>query len=274
MAALDVAVWDALGRRHDRPVCGLISESPRRIIPVYLSGIRRATLAERVTLLRDMTDGGLRGAKIFVDADTEATLREVAALRESVPGLQALMTDALWSYTDVRAAAVAKHRLSAHGVEWLECPLLPEDLEGHARLSAEAGVPIAVGESLFTSLQVDSWLKARALQILQPDICRTGFSDGMRQRQLAKAAGVQVTAHMGSGSPIVQAAALQFDAALPDGLLAEHQFDLGNPLPGVFRSAWSYRDGAMQVPEAPGLGVTVDEPALRSHCQAVECWSR
>jgi galactonate dehydratase len=182
------------------------------------------------------------------------------------------MTDALWSYTDVREAARAKGLLSAHGVKWLECPLLPEDLQGHSRLAAETGVPIALGESFFTSLQVAPWVDARALQILQPDICRTGFSDGLRQQALARAAGMEVTAHMGSGSPIVQAAALHFNAALQANLLAEHQFDLGRTLPGVFRSAWTYRDGAMQVPDAGGLGVTVDETALLQNCRAVEHW--
>ena len=274
MAALDVAVWDALGHRHDKPACSLLSETSRALVPVYLSGIRRATLPERIALLREMTNDGLRGAKIFVDANTEATLREVSALRQAVPGLQDLMTDALWSYTDVQRAADAKRRLSAYGVKWLECPLLPEDLDGHARLAAEAGVPIALGESFFTRFQSAPWVSARAMQILQPDVCRTGFSDARRQRQLAEAAGLELTAHMGSGSPIVQAAALQFDATLPDGTLAEHQFDLGNPLPAVFRSAWSYREGAMRVPDAPGLGVSVDESALREHCQAVGNWSK
>lgn len=274
MAALDVAVWDALGRRHDTPVCGLLSDNPRQRVPVYLSGIRRATLPQRIALLREMTDEGLRGAKIFVDADTGATLREVSALREGAPGLRDLMADALWSYADCRQAAEAKRRLADYQVSWLECPLLPEDLDGHGRLAAEPGVPIALGESFFTSQQVAPWVQGGAMQILQPDVCRTGFSDGRRQQQLAEAAGMAVTAHMGSGSPIVQAAALQFDAALPDGLLAEHQFDLGNPLPGVFRSSWVYRDGAMQVPDAPGLGLAVDEPALRDHCRGIDRWSR
>jgi L-alanine-DL-glutamate epimerase-like enolase superfamily enzyme len=273
MAALDVAVWDALGHRHDMPVCAVLSAAPRRRVPVYLSGIRRASIEERVALLRQMTDDGLRGAKIFVDADTEATLREVAALRDGVPGKWDLMTDALWSYPDVAAAAEARSRLSAHGIQWLECPLLPEDLEGHISLAARSGVPIALGENFFTRFQVAPWVEARAMQILQPDICRTGFSDGMRQQRLAEAAGIQVTAHMGSGSPVVQAAALQFNAALTGEQLAEHQFDLGEALSEVFRSNWTYRDGAMHVPDAPGLGLDIDEPALRQHCQGVERWA-
>jgi galactonate dehydratase len=272
MAAIDVAVWDALGRRHRTPVCGLLTGQPRRTLPVYLSGIRRSSVAERISLLRELTSQGLRGAKIFTAADTEATLREVEALREGVPGNWKLMTDALWSYTDVAQAAIAKKGLQDYGVEWLECPLLPEDLEGHVALRAREGVPIALGESFFSRLQAAPWIRARALQVLQPDICRTGFSDAIRQRQLAEAGGLQVTAHMGSGSPIVQAAALQFGASLQNDLLAEYQFDLGDSLPHVFRSDWIYRQGLMQVPDSPGLGLEVDEAVLLDSCASVTRW--
>jgi L-alanine-DL-glutamate epimerase-like enolase superfamily enzyme len=110
------------------------------------------------------------------------------------------------------------------------------------------------------------------VQILQPDICRTGFSDGWRQRALALKAGVEVTAHMGSGSPVVQAAALQFGAAGAGRRPAESQFDLGGVLPEVFASEWIYRDGKMSVPETAGLGVQVKERELVKHCARVERW--
>ncbi len=273
MAAMDVAVWDALGRRNDMPVCSLISENPRSEVPVYLSGIRRSTLAARVELMRQLTAEGLGGAKIFVGADTDATLREVEQLRAGVPGCWQLMVDALWSYSRVAEASAAKHLLARHEVGWLECPLLPEDLTGHAELAKLPGIPIALGESFFTSLQVAPWVAAKALQVLQPDICRTGFSDGLRQRALAEASGIKVTAHMGSGSPIVQAAALHFDAALPGELLAEYQFDLSGVLPDVFQNSWVYRGGRMTVPDRSGLGLNVDEPALVRYCALVERWT-
>ena len=273
IAALDMAVWDALGRRNDVPVCGMLSESPRKAIAVYWSGIRRASLAERIDLMRQMTDEGLRGAKIFAGADTAETLREVEQLRAGVPGAWQLMVDALWSYTAVANAAEAKRLLAGHEVAWLECPLLPEDLAGHAELAQLPGVPIALGENFHTSWQAAAWVSMGALDVLQPDIGRTGFSDGLRQRALAESAGITVTAHMGSGTPIVQAAALHFDAALPGDLLAEYQGDLSGILSEVFQSGWAYQDGRIAVPDCGGLGVRVDESALIRHCALVERWT-
>jgi L-alanine-DL-glutamate epimerase-like enolase superfamily enzyme len=60
------------------------------------------------------------------------------------------MVDALWSYESVAQAAEAKERLAQFEVGWLECPLIPEELEGHAQLAILPGVPIALGENFFT----------------------------------------------------------------------------------------------------------------------------
>ena len=273
IAALDMAVWDALARRADVSLCAMISPDPARSLGVYLSGLRRSTRRERIALLRRMTDEGLRGAKIFVGGDTAETVQEASALRDAVAGNWRLMVDALWSYADVEAAAEAKQALVAREVDWLECPLLPEALAGHAALVARPGVPIALGESFHTTWQVEPWTAARALDILQPDIGRTGFSDGLRQHAIARAANIGVTAHMGSGTPVVQAAALHFNAAVAGDRLAECQFDLGGVLPEVFDTGWCYGGGQMAVPQRPGLGVEVNADALARHCDSTERWS-
>ncbi len=274
MAALDIAVWDALGRRLDLPVCRLLSEAPRDSIAVYLSGIRRASVGERIELMRGMTAEGLRGAKIFVGGDTADTLREVEQLRNGVPGAWQLMTDALWSYSDLASAADAKRLLAPYQVRWLECPLVPEDLPGHAELARLPGVPIALGESFNSYWQAAPWLTAGAVDVLQPDIGRTGFSDGIRLQKAAESSGIAVTAHMGSGTPLVQAAALTFDAVQSTDLLAECQFDLGGILPDVFQTGWVYRQGEIAVPDRGGLGVEIDVSALERHCALVERWRR
>ncbi|MCB9969471.1 MAG: hypothetical protein H6852_17775 [Geminicoccaceae bacterium] len=97
---------------------------------------------------------------------------------------------------------------------------------GHRRPSAvarTAGAPIALGEHFHTSFEVAPWLEPRALDVLQPDIGRTGISNALQQRLMALAAGIDVTPHMGSGLDIFQAATLQFAAICNDGPLTELQ---------------------------------------------------
>src|SRR5690606_26605788 len=137
---------DALARRSGKPPSALNSTEPARSIPAYLSGIRRATVEDRIALLADLVGEGLPAVKIFTTADTAETLAEIEALRAGVAGDWAIMVDALWSYETVAAAAEARRALGASGVRWLECPLIPEDLEAHRELAASDGSAIALGE--------------------------------------------------------------------------------------------------------------------------------
>lgn len=272
LAAIDMAIWDALGRREALPVARLLSPEPARHIPAYLSGLRRSSLTERIDLLAGLVDQGLEAAKIFVTSDTAETIAEIAALKAGAPGDWNLMVDALWSYGTVDDAATARRAFGELDVRWFECPLIPEDLDAHIRLKQTPGAPIALGEHFFTHYQSESWFKAGALSVFQPDIGRTGLSNGLRQTDLARKNGITVTPHMGSGSPIVQAGALQFWSAIRADWPCEFQFDLASVLPDVFDTAWQLKRGAFKLSERPGLGVEVNEAALRKSVDAAEAW--
>ena len=274
MAALDVAVWDAVARRAGLPVAAVLVAEPKRTLDVYLSGLRRGSLAERVALLQSIVEAGYAGAKIFVGGDTAATMAEVRGLRAGVKAPFELMVDALWSHETAAAAADLKRELAAYQVRWLECPLVPEDLAAHRLLAASNGVPTALGEHFFTHHQSALWLEAKVLDVFQPDICRTGFSNGLAQAEIARTLGIRVTPHMGSGSPVVQAAALHFAAATAPTDPVEYQEDLATLLPEAFTSAWRIDGGRMHLPAAPGLGVEIDASALERHVAAVERWAR
>lgn len=260
-AAIDIAVWDALGHRHGLPVAALLAEAPRRAIPLYLSGVRRPTLEERVAHLRRLCGEGLAGAKVFVTGDPEAALAELDALQRGVPNLRRWMLDTLWMLTPETAPAM-KAALAERGAEWLECPLPPEDLPAHRALAARPGAPIALGEHFHTLYESGPWFEAGALNVFQPDVGRTGLSDGVRQQHAAAAAGIPTTPHMGSAFDVFQAATLHFSATCGDSLLCEYQAGLAGRLPGAVTTSWTPRAGQFQLPERPGLGVAVDVEAL------------
>lgn len=272
MAAIDIAVWDALGRRSGRPLSSMLSTEPARSVSTYLSGIRRATLPARIDLLAGLVAEGLPAVKLFTTSDTADALAEIGALRANVPGDWDIMVDALWSYETAAEAAEARRAFGDVGVGWLECPLIPEDLEAHQELAAGEGAPVALGEHFFHHLQVLPWFKAGALSVFQPDIGRTGVSDGLRQTKMARQHGIAVTPHMGNGSPIVQAAALHFWSSIKSEYPCEYQFDLADVVPGAFQNAWKFERGTFSVPDGPGLGVDVDETVLARSSASVERW--
>ena len=265
IAALDIALCDALAKAENKPLAALFGATPPSGQRLYLSGLRRNTLEERAAFLAERVAEGFTAAKLFVDSDSEATIAEVAALKERVPGDWDIMVDALWSYNDPEKAAAFSARLADFEALWFECPLVPEALADHRRLRRAGGTPIAIGETFFTAWQLRDWLEAEAFDIYQPDIGRTGFAGGVHQAKMARQAGVRLTPHMGTGSPIVQSAALHYHAAECGELPCEFQIDLASFLPDVFASGWRMAEGKATIPDAPGLGVAIDEEALRRH---------
>jgi D-galactarolactone cycloisomerase len=262
LAGLDIAIWDAIGKREGSPVHRMLGLPMRGSMPVYLSGIRRATIEERIDHATQWADGGLQGAKIFLSGDVSEGLAELEALKRGVPGIQKWMVDTLWMLRGDDAAA-AKRAFGDQGVEFLECPLQPEDLVGHRRLWSQPGARIALGEHFRTSYQLHDWVSgARALDVYQPDVGRTGISDGVRQLQQSWNAELDATVHMGSGSAIFQAATFALSAVCKETHLQEYQAGLTGKTGSAVRTAWKYEDGAISIAEEPGLGIDVSTDGL------------
>ena len=139
----------------------------------------------------------------------------------------------------------------------------PEDLEGHRKLTAQPGAPIALGEHFRTRYQVADWLcEPRAMDVHQPDIGRTGISGFVSQLEMATAAGIPVTPHMGTGVSLFQAATLQCAALASPAYLQEFQGELADKLGEASDSAWQYANGGLELPARPGLGVEIDEDGI------------
>lgn len=262
LAAIDIAVWDAIGRREQSPVAALLAPEPRKRFDVYLSGIRRATLQERVDHVNGWIDTGLKGAKIFLTGDVEAGIGELDGLMHGAPGLEQWMVDTLWMCTH-ESAELGKQEYGNRSVRFFECPLQPEDLAGHRELVAKPGAPIALGEHFRSRYQMEAWVHPpRALDVYQPDIGRTGFTDFMVQKEIATGAGIATTPHMGSGVSVFQAATLQCAAVASPEYLQEFQGGLSDRLAEASDTAWQYRDGGFELPDRPGIGVEINEARL------------
>ncbi|MEJ5992240.1 enolase C-terminal domain-like protein [Ramlibacter sp. PS3R-8] len=262
VAALDIALHDALARRAGCPVSGLFAAEVPAVLPCYLSGARAPTREERIALLHEWAGQATGAVKIFLRGDLDADLDEFAALRDAVPALTWWAADALWTFDTPALATRARRAFGDLSAQWLECPMLPEDLAGHVALRDAPGAPIALGEHFRTALQVEPWLEAGVVQVLQPDIGRTGFVMGRRMLHQARARGVAVTPHMGGALDVMQAATLHFAASAGFDLPCEFQAGLAGRIPAALRSEWKLVRGGFEVTGIPGLGVAVDEEKL------------
>jgi D-galactarolactone cycloisomerase len=267
LAAVDVALWDLLGRALGQPVARLLGGMRRERIDVYYSGVPGDTPDARAATARDLVAGGFRALKLQLGHGRD-DLASVAAVRAAVGPDVGIALDAHWAYS-VPQALAAGRALERHGALFFEAPIAPEDVDGHAHLAAALDVPIAVGEGERTRWQFLRLLQARAMDVAQPDVGRTGLTEARRIATLCEAFGVPVAPHVSTGLGIRFAATLHVAAALPSFLLMEYQGKLLDAINASLQAPIAVVDGAVALPTGPGLGVELNEAALAPHWKVV-----
>lgn len=266
LAAVDIALWDLAGKVTGRSVVELLGGAFRSSIPTYVSGLPKQTNTERAALAKDWVARGAQRVKLHIGNGVEADLATVDAIRDAAPDLS-IAVDAHWAYSITDALRLAEG-LAQRDCWFLEAPLAPEDRAGHVELVARSLIPIAVGETMRNRYEFGDWLGQRALRLAQPDIARTGITEGMAIADLAAAAHVPVAPHHSVGLGIAMAAGLHVSAAIEDLPAFEYQPTSTEVGQRILHDPLLVAPDHIDLPAGPGLGIDVDidaVTALASH---------
>jgi D-galactarolactone cycloisomerase len=207
--------------------------------------------------------------KMKVGLGVERDAELVAAVREAIGSNARLMIDANHAYNTTEALALGR-LVERHNIHWFEEPVSPLDVEGYLELKLRLPIPLAGGECEFTRFGFEPWLRRRALDYAQPDLCACGgISEGIKIATVASLYGVHVTPHAW-GTAIGQAAALHFYAARPrhpSTLTKEDKLIECDLTESPFRNAIATKrlrleNGCWHLPQVPGLGIEVDPAAI------------
>ncbi|WP_158299576.1 mandelate racemase/muconate lactonizing enzyme family protein [Paenibacillus antri] len=264
IAAVDTALWDIAGKYYDQPVYKLLGGSFRDAIPLYQSGLSGNSIEEKVASAQDAVQQGYRAIKIYIGKGIQADVAVMRAVREGVGDEITLLADALWMYS-VHDAIRLGVELEKLGVALLEAPTVMEDVPGHVDLTRSLSLAVAQGETERTRYQFLPYLKERALDVIQPDIGRTGISEGKRILTLAETFNIPAALHMAIGQCVYVAASAHVATAVPNLLWLEMNpamFEMANRFQ---RKPWTVTNGTLKVPELPGLGVDIDEASIRRY---------
>ena len=171
-------------------------------------------------------------------------------------------SEQFWPH-DYKWALTTSQMLAGYDIGWLEEPLAPDDLEGYARLTEQAPLPIAAGEVLTRRQSFIPWIERRAVDIIQPDATKCGgLSEARRIAWMADDHGIQLVSH-GWNTAIGLAADLQLAAAMPVARYVEYL----TPAPYIEEILCEPprldSDGMLAIPDGPGLGVEIDREALK-----------
>jgi galactonate dehydratase len=262
LAAVDIALWDLAGKALRVPVASLLGGAYRTQIPTYVSGLPRPDNATRAEVARQWADQGIRRIKLHLGYGIDNDLATLDAVAAAHPDLKVAL-DAHWAY-DLADAMRLGRALDERKAAWfLEAPTAPEDIPAHRELAAAIATPVAVGETLRNRYEFLAWLSARAVDLCQPDVGRTGITELMAIAEIAAAHHVPVAPHHSVGLGVALAAGLHVSAAIEAMPAFEFQPTTTTMANTILTTPIAGGPATFTLPQGPGLGINVDIPRSR-----------
>ena len=264
LAAVDIALWDLLGKQAGLPVYQLLGGSRNRI-PAYASTPLFEDIDAYLRFVEQMAEQGFHAVKFHCWCLPEKDRQLVRAVRQAFPDDQiAFMLDVENNY-DWQSALEMAQELEDLGFEWFEAPLMDYDREGYRRLTARVNVPIVPSgnwiqdlSAYAAALQSDCWSRART----DLTVCG-GFTPAQKYMALVASAGMKCEI-MSWGNTMISSANLHLN--LGCGLSSYYE----QPVPyepyeyGMCDVIRPGADGYVELPQAPGLGCQIDWDAMNA----------
>ena len=283
-SGLEIACWDILGKARDRPVWALLGGRMNDRIRAYTylypleqhdisafwtsPGMAAETATEMVaqgyTAVKFDPAGPytMRGGHMPAMSDITQSVVFCRAIREAVGDRADLLFGTHGQFTTAGAIRLAK-ALEPYDPLWFEEPVPPDNVGEMARVARATSIPVATGERLTTKAEFAPVLRSGAATILQPALGRAGGIWEMKKvAAMAEVYNAQMAPHLYAG-PVEWAANIHLSASIPNLLLAE-TIDTGFHR-DLIRGAITVEGGYILPPEAPGLGIEVDEALARAH---------
>ncbi len=259
IAALEMAMWDALGKQAGLPLHALWGGRWRQDVEAaaYLFTNDPGALDTR---LRRFLDAGYETFKVKIGFDQKSDIA-LAETSRRVIGDRPLRLDVNGAWSPATAKRQLE-KLKSYDPAYVEQPLELDDLAGHAGLVASSPVPIALDESAYTLSDVGNIVRARAADVVLLDPHEAGgLWQTIKAAAICEAVGIPVTLHSGAELALSQSAYVQLAASIPNMSIAidTERVYLGGD---IARNPPVLRQGRFQVPEGPGLDVEVDEALL------------
>ncbi|KAG9641067.1 mandelate racemase/muconate lactonizing enzyme family protein, partial [Aureobasidium melanogenum] len=285
LAGIDIALWDLKARKLGVPIHQLLGGKVRQKVQVYawIGGDRPSAVAEAG---KERLAQGFRAVKMNATEDVGwlDSPSKLDSAVERVKTVKSLGLDVALDFHGRLHKAMAKqlaHKLEGCDVLFLEEPLLSEHPEGIKQLSNLTSSPIALGERLYSRWDFKRYLEDASVDVLQPDISHCGGISEMRRiAAMAETYDVAIAPHCPLG-PIALAACLQIGLCTPNHMIQEMSVGMHYNTEAGEHDIHSYvlnseifkvKDGYLDAFTGPGLGIEVDEEAVRRVAENTQPW--
>ena len=277
ISGLEHAMWDIAGKVYGAPVHKLIGGACRDKIRVYANGWSGGnptpdSLAERAS---EVIEAGFTALKFdpipgrwrtYVSKDVErAAVENVRAVREAVGPDVDILVEMHRRLAPMHAVRIA-HEIEQYRPFWFEEPILAENIPALASVRQKINIPVVTGEELYTKFEFREIFERQAADILNPDVCNVGGILELKEiAAMAEPYFVVISPHNFNSTTVGLAATIQVSAAIPNFLITEYFVNLEELGRDIAKTPFEVKDGYIQIPDAPGLGIDLDEERLAAY---------
>jgi galactonate dehydratase len=275
ISGIEQAMWDIVGKVCKQPVYNLLGGKVREKIRVYANGwsygmkepADYAKAAEKVvaqgwTALK--LDPLLAPWRTWIPREhEERAVRVIKAVRDAVGPDVDILIDQHRRLAPMHAIRLNK-RLAEHGLYWLEEPCQAEFAEEMAQIRNHIGVPVVIGEATYTKTGFRPLLEKRSADILNPDVaCVGGILELKEIAAMAESFLVAVSPHNYNSTTVALASTVHASATMPNFIITEYFLPFVEFGDSICRNQLKPKNGYIDLPTAPGLGIDMDEEALK-----------
>jgi galactonate dehydratase len=275
LSALEQAMWDIAGKACGQPIYNLLGGPCRDRIRVYANGWSEGarTPEQYADKAREVVRRGFSAMKFdpfsnpwrthIGRAEENLAIERVKAVRDAVGPTIEILVEVHRRLAPNEAIRVA-HRLEELEPFWYEEPIDAEDMDSLAEVRRRINLPVVTGEALYSKNQYVDVFATRAADILNPDVCNCGGILALKEiAAMAEPHHIAVSPHNYNSTTIGLAATLQVAACLPNFLITEYFVNFEEVGQEIATNSFAVKNSYIDLPTAPGLGIALDEAALR-----------
>ncbi|MCL2813647.1 MAG: galactonate dehydratase [Oscillospiraceae bacterium] len=269
LSAIDTALWDIKGKLLKMPVHKLLGGAFRPKIRAYanrwffgadtpdkLSALAQKTVSDGFTALK--WDPFAKAEWSIKKSVLKNAAAEVCAVRDAVGDNVDILIEGHGRF-DTRTAIEIAETLAPYNPMFFEEPVMPENIDALAQVREKSPIAVAAGERMYGKCDFAAVIRKNAADYLQPDVRYCGgITELYHIGVLAQAAFLPVAPHNVHGL-VGTAAALQTAAALPNAVIMEYSVEQTASKYGLFETPICFKDGFVEIPDLPGLGIEMDE---------------
>lgn len=285
ISGIDQALWDIKGKYYNAPVHELLGGACRESMKVY-SWIGGDRPQDTANAAKKAFENGFEAIKMnateelqYIDSydKIESVVQRVAGIREAVGNQLGIGIDFHGRVHKPMAKVLAK-KLEPYNPMFIEEPVLSENIEAVREISQTTTIPIALGERLFSRWDFKPILESGFVDIIQPDLSHAGgITECKKIISMAEAYDVGAAPHCPLG-PIALASCLQVDATCHNAFIQEQSLGIHyNKDSDILdyitnKEVFEFKDGYVDMPKNPGLGVEIDEAHVRKMAEVGHDW--